>query len=131
VTSLTGVDASGGESDRAAYSAAIRVGDLVFVSGQVSMGDDGEPVAPGDFRAQAEVAFGRLRDVLLDAGSNLEHVAKVTIYLTDRANVAHLVDLRRRWFREPFPADTTVVVASLARAEWMIEIDAVAVVPSA
>ena len=131
MTSLTGIGASGGESDRAAYSAAVRVGDLVFVSGQVAMSDDGEPVALNDFGAQAGVAFGRLRDVLRDAGSDLDHVAKVTIYVTDRANISALVDLRRHWFRDPFPADTTVVVASLARAEWMIEIDAVAVVPSA
>ncbi len=131
VMTRRGVAASGGESDRAAYSAAIRVGDLVFVSGQVAMSDDGEPLAVGDFHAQAEVAFGRLRDVLVAAGSGLEHVAKVTIHLTDRANVSALVDLRRRWFSEPFPADTTVVVASLARPEWLIEIDAVAVLPHA
>lgn len=128
MTARIGVSASGGESERAAYSAAIRVGDLVFVSGQVSMSDDGEPVAPGDFGAQADVAFGRLRDVLSAAGSDLRDVVKVTIHLTDRANVADLVDLRRRWFHEPFPADTTVVVASLARPEWLIEIDAIAVV---
>lgn len=131
MTSLIGVGASGGEPDRAAYSAAVRFGDLVFVSGQVAMSDDGEPVAPNDFRAQAGVAFGRLRDVLRNAGSDLDHVAKVTIYVTDRANVSALVDLRRQWFQDPFPADTTVVVASLARAEWMIEVDAVAVMPSA
>ncbi len=129
MTTRTGVPGSRGESGRAAYSAAVRVGDLVFVSGQVAMNDDGEPVGHGDFQAQAQVALERLRDVLDAAGSGLGHVAKVTIFVTDRDHIAALPALRRQWFREPYPADTTVVVASLAHAEWLIEIDAVAVVP--
>jgi 2-iminobutanoate/2-iminopropanoate deaminase len=101
------------------------------VSGQVAMNDDGEPLAPDDFQAQAACAFGRLRDVLQSAGSGLENVVKVTIFLTDRENVAALADLRRQWFCEPYPADTTVVVSSLAREEWLIEIDAIAIIDTA
>lgn len=130
MTGKTPIGAAGGEFDRVAYTPAMRVGDLVFVSGQVAMDDEGEPLAAGDFRAQGRVAFRRLGDVLAQAGSALEHVVKVTIFLTDRGHFPELVELRREWFSPPYPADTTVIVESLVREECLIEIEAIAVVPS-
>jgi len=112
----------------AAYriSQAMRVGDLVFTSGQAAIDLQGNLVGVGDFDAQAEQVFANLQAVLAAANSGLERVVKVTIYLTDMGNFPKIVALRERYFREPWPADTIVEVASLALPELEIEIEAVA-----
>jgi reactive intermediate/imine deaminase len=109
-------------------SQAIRLGDLVFVSGQAAIGENGELVGVGDFDAQAEQAFRNLEHVLEAAGSGLDRIVKVTIFLTDMSNFPKIVDLRGRWFSEPYPADTIVEVTSLALPELEIEIEAIAAV---
>lgn len=106
-----------------------RVGDLVFLSGQAAISREGEIVGVGDFDAQAQQTFENLAFVLGAAGTGLEHVVKVTIYLTDMRNFSKIVALRERWFTPPYPADTIVEVRSLALPELEIEIDAIAVVP--
>ncbi len=107
-------------------SQAMRVGDLVFVSGQAAIDEAGSIVGAGDFDAQAEQTFRNVARVLDAAGSGLEHVVKVTIYLTDMANFGKIVELRRRWFSPPYPADTIVEVSALALPELVIEIEAIA-----
>ena len=109
-------------------SQAIRIGDLILVSGQVGIDDAGELVSLDDFETQADQAFRNLGRVLEAAGSGLDRVAKVTIFLTDMAaNFPKVVELRRRWFTPPYPADTIVQVQSLYRPEVMLEIEAIAV----
>jgi reactive intermediate/imine deaminase len=109
-------------------SQAIRVGDLVLVSGQVGIDDAGELVSLDDFETQADQAFRNLGRVLEAAGTGLDRVAKVTIFLTDMAaNFPKVVELRRKWFTPPYPADTIVQVQSLYRPEVMLEIEAIAV----
>lgn len=108
-------------------SQAIRVGPWLFVSGQAAVGDDGKIVGAGDFVRQAEQAFRNLDRALRAGGSGLERVAKVTIYLTDMKHFPQVVEQRRRWFSEPYPADTIVQVAGLYSPEAMIEIEAIAV----
>jgi reactive intermediate/imine deaminase len=107
-------------------SQAIRAGDLIFVSGQAAIGEDGELVGVGDFDAQAEQAFRNLQRVLEAGGSGLDRIVKVTIFLTDMANFPKIVALRGLWFSEPYPADTIVEVGSLALPELEIEIEAIA-----
>src|SRR5438552_990493 len=88
-------------------SQGMRVGDLLFVSGQTGIDEAGELVA---------------------GGSSLAHVVKVTIFLTDMAtNFPKIVELRGKWFTPPYPADTIVEVRSLYRPEVEIEIEAIAV----
>jgi len=111
-----------------AISLGIRVGNLVFVSGQAAVDERGDTVGGADFDAQARQAFANLATVLSNAGSGLEHVVKVTIFVTDMAVIDHVIELRREFFTPPYPADTIAQVASLARPEWQIEIEAVAVV---
>ena len=108
-------------------SQAIRFGDLVFVSGQAAIDEHGL-VGVGDFDAQAEQAFTNLASVLEAGGSSLRDIVKVTIFLTDMGNFRKIVELRGKWFVEPYPADTIVQVVSLALPELEIEIEAVAVV---
>ena len=106
----------------------MRVGDLLFVSGQASIDERGQVVGVGDFDAQAEQAFKNLEQVLEAGGSSLRDVAKVTIFLTDMSNFAKIVELRGKWFSEPYPADSIIQVTALALPELEIEIEAVAVV---
>jgi reactive intermediate/imine deaminase len=109
-------------------SQGMRVGNLLFVSGQAAIDRSGQLVGVGDFDAQAEQAFMNLAQVLEAGGSSLRDVAKVTIFLTDMSNFAKIVDLRGKWFSEPYPADSIIQVAALALPELEIEIEAVAVV---
>lgn len=104
-----------------------RVGDLLFVSGQAAIDEQGQLVGEGDFDAQAEQTFRNLERVLEAGGSSLANVVKVTIFLRDMANFAKIVELRGVWFTPPYPADTIVEVSSLAFPELLIEIEAIAV----
>ena len=108
-------------------SQGFRVGDLVIVSGQAAIDQDGHIVGVGDFDAQAEQVFVNLTRVLEAAGSGLDRVVKVTIYLTDMGNFPKIVELRGKWFTAPYPADTIVEVSSLALPGLEIEIEAIAV----
>lgn len=110
-------------------SQAIQLGNLVFVSGQAAIGDDGEIVGKGDFDRQAEQAFKNLDRVLRAAGTSLGGVVKVTIFLTSMANFPKIVELRRQWFSAPYPADTIVEVSGLYSPDALIEIEAIAVAP--
>ncbi len=114
-----------------AISLGIQVGNLVFVSGQAAVDQHGDTVGEGDFDTQARQAFANLSTVLHNAGSGLDHVAKVTILVTDMAVIDQVIALRREYFTPPYPADTIAQVASLARPEWQIEIEAIAVIPRA
>jgi reactive intermediate/imine deaminase len=105
-----------------------QVGNLLFLSGQASIGDDGSIVGAGDFDAQLAQTFANIAKVLAASGSDLSKVVKVTIYLTDMANFPRIVEARRRYFTPPYPADTTVEVRSLALPELMVEIDVIATV---
>jgi len=111
-------------------SQAIRAGGLVYTSGQAAIDLSGNLVGVGDFDAQAQQVFDNLRAVLEAADSGLDRIVKVTIYLTDMANFPKVVQLRERFFKEPYPADTIVEVRALALPELELEIEAIAVVRS-
>ncbi|GAC69722.1 RidA family protein [Gordonia soli] len=109
-----------------AISQAIEVGGLIFVSGQAGIDESGTTVA-GGFEAQARQAFTNLRLVLEAAGSDLAHVVKVTILVTDISVIDTVIKLRREYFTHPYPADTIAQIDALAAPEWEIEIEAIAV----
>jgi 2-iminobutanoate/2-iminopropanoate deaminase len=112
------------------YSHAVRMGDLIFVSGQVAMTPSGELVGPGDVRAQTEQVFENLRHVLEAAGSGLDRVGKITVLAMRLEDRQQIGEVRNRVFA-PFgylPASTFAVVASLANPDWLVEIEAVAAV---
>jgi 2-iminobutanoate/2-iminopropanoate deaminase len=98
----------------------------VIVSGPAALDEPGELVGVGDFDAQAEQTFRNLSRVLEAGGSSLDRIVKVTIFLTDMSNFGKIVELRRRWFTPPYPADTIVEVSSLALPELELEIEAIA-----
>ena len=102
------------------------MGNLIFLSGQAALDLQGNVVGSGDFDLQAEQALRNVQMLLDQAGSGLDKLTKVTIYLTDMTQFPKIVELRRKWFTPPYPADTIVEVRSLALPELMIEIDAIA-----
>lgn len=108
-------------------SQGIRLGDVLYISGQAGYGDDGK-IVDGGFRAQGEQAFSNLRRALVAGGSSLENVGKVTIFLTDMGNFDEVVELRRKYFAAPYPADTIVEIKALYTPEAVIEIEAIAAV---
>src|SRR3989337_1077487 len=108
------------------YSHAIKVGNTVYVSGQVGIGADNQ-VAPGGFEAQARQALENLKQVLEAAGASLKDVVKLNTYVKTVDFMPGYRDLRRSYFGDHYPASTLVQVAGLARPEFLIEIEAVAV----
>ena len=103
-----------------------RAGDFIFVSGQAALDLEGNIVGEGDFEAQAVQAFENLRAVLMAAGSGMDKLIKVNIYVTDMANFERVVAIRQRYFSAPWPADTLVEVSALALPELMIEVEGIA-----
>ncbi|MGW0479396.1 RidA family protein [Nonomuraea sp. NPDC003214] len=113
-----------------AISQAIKVGDLVYASGQAGFDDNGVTVSD-DFETQARQAFTNLDRVLKEAGSSLANAVKVTILVTDlEPNLDTIIKLRKEFFTEPYPADTLIQISRLAQADWQIEVDATAVARS-
>lgn len=105
------------------YSQAIRAGDQVYLSGQIGLDPaTGQLVAGID--AQVERVFANLRAVAEAAGGGFDAVVRLTVYLTDLAHFAQVNDAMARHFRQPYPARSTVGVASLPRGA-LVEVDAV------
>ncbi len=112
----------------AGYSHAVRIGDLVFVSGQVSKNERDEIIGVGDAEKQAEVVYENLKRVLEEAGSGLELIGKMTVFTTSLEHRPAINRVRERVFGPlgRYPASTFVVISSLAMPEWLVEIEAVA-----
>lgn len=107
-------------------------GQMVFVRGQIGQDlDTSESVAIGDAAGQAEKAMANIAMLLEEAGSRLEHICKITIYLVDPRYREPVYRTVGRWLKGVHPVSTGIVVSALARPEWLIEIDAIAVIPEA
>ncbi len=108
----------------------VRAGDLVFLRGQVGTDLEGNTVGIGDPAAQAEQAMRNVKQLLEEAGSELDHICKITVYVTDRAYREPVYRVIGRWLRGVFPVSTGLIVEGLAQPQWLMEIDVVAVIPS-
>ena len=105
-------------------------GSMVFVRGQVGQDlETAESVSIGDPVGQAERAMSNIANLLQETGAHLEHVCKITIYLTDPRFREPVYRTVGRWLRGVYPVSTGLVVSALARPEWLVEIDVIAVVP--
>lgn len=110
--------------------AVVARGRTVFVRGQVGQDlDTAVNIGVGDPAAQAEQAMSNIDRLLTEAGARLEHTCKVTIYITDPRFREAVYRTVGRWLRGVFPVSTGIVVAGLARPEWLVEIDVIAVLP--
>jgi reactive intermediate/imine deaminase len=107
------------------YSQAVRVGDTLYLSGQIGLDPSTGQLAEG-IDKQIERVFGNLEAVAEAAGASLADVVKLSVYLTDLANFARVNEEMEKCFARPYPARAVVGVASLPRGA-LVEADAVVV----
>jgi reactive intermediate/imine deaminase len=107
------------------YSQAVRTGNALYLSGQTPLVPATGELAAGDITAQTKQVFENLKAVLTAAGASFDQVVRVGIYLTDLGNFAAVNDVMKQYFREPYPARSTIGVAALPRGA-AVEIDLVA-----
>ncbi len=118
--------------DAANYSQAVRAGDRLFISGQLSHDMEGNFLEAGDVGAQADVAFANLDVILRRFGAERTDIAEINIFLMDlRSNFAPAMAACKRYFGDHRPASNVFGVAALALPEQLIEIAATAVLPPA
>jgi enamine deaminase RidA (YjgF/YER057c/UK114 family) len=104
-------------------------GTHVFLRGQVGQDLEGRMVGIGDPAAQAEQAMKNVKTLLEEQGARLEDICKITVYITDRAYREAVYRVIGKWLKGVFPVSTGLIVQGLARPEWVMEIDAFAVIP--
>ncbi len=112
------------EKTKGSYSEAVQNGQLVFISGQVATDTNGNVVS-SDVEAQTRHIFAKIARLMEKAGGGINDTVKITVYLTDVGHYPAVALVRGEVFREPYPASAAVVVASLLKPEWLVEIDAV------
>lgn len=108
------------------YSQAVRVGDTVYLSGQIPLDPATMDLVPGDIRAQIARVFDNLEAVAEAAGGGLSEVVKLNVYLTDLSHFPVVNEVMAGYFSEPYPARAAVGVAALPRGA-AVEVDAVMV----
>ncbi len=108
---------------------AVVAGSTVYLRGQVGQDlDTAESVGIGDVEAQTEQAMANIAQLLSEAGSDLDEIVKVVIYLVDPRYREPVYRVVGRWLKGVFPVSTGIVVVALARPEWLVEIDVTAVI---
>jgi enamine deaminase RidA (YjgF/YER057c/UK114 family) len=120
-----------GVYDPPTYTQAIKVTgaqSIVFLAGQVSYDKDGGVAHRGDFKNQAREVFRALKAHCEAAGGRLENIVKLNTYVTDVRYRADLVPVREEFFGKKGPASTLVQVCALAHPDWMLEVEAIAVI---
>jgi enamine deaminase RidA (YjgF/YER057c/UK114 family) len=110
--------------------AVVARGRTVFVRGQISQDlDTRESLHVGDATLQTRKAMQNIKMLMEEAGGNMEHICRVVVYLID---IRYRQDVYRemgQWLKGVFPVSTGLVVSALARPEWLVEIEATAVIP--
>jgi enamine deaminase RidA (YjgF/YER057c/UK114 family) len=110
---------------------AVVAGNMVFLRGQVGQNiDTTESVGIGDVAAQTEQAMANIAQLLEEAGAELEDICKIVVYLVDIRHREAVYRVMGKWLKGVFPVSTGLVVTALARPEWLVEIDATAVIPA-
>jgi len=111
------------------WAAAARVGDVLYLAGETATDPTSLTTVPGGIEAQTEQVFANIRATLAHFGADLGDVIKVTVYLTDIADLPAVSAIRARRFPAPVPS-TAVQVIALASPDMLIEIEAIAHVPA-
>lgn len=108
---------------------AVPASRMVFASGQVARGVDGQLVGRGDIRAQTRKVLENTQAVLAEAGATLDDVVKVTVFVTNIAeHFSAIHEVRAEFFKSDYPASTLVEISRLVDPDMLIEIEAIAVV---
>ena len=120
-----------GVFEPATYSQGIRVSQaqtILFLSGQVAYTATGGVACRGDFTGQARGAFEAIKALVESQGGTMASIIKITTYVTDMRYRVDLAPLREEFFGKKGPASTLVEISALAHPDWMIEIEAIAVI---
>lgn len=112
------------------HVARVEVGDAIFLylSGQVAQDHEGNVVGVGDLYAQAVCIHDTIKSILESQGATMADVIKITTFITDMSHLASIRALRTAYFNAPYPASTLVEVSRLVHPDWLLEIEAVAVI---
>ncbi|HZS61210.1 MAG TPA: RidA family protein [Gemmatimonadaceae bacterium] len=109
--------------------ATVTGGKIVFIAGQVALDTSGNVVGTGDFRRQVQQVFENLKAAVEAAGGSFRDVIKLNTFVLDCSQLAHFREIRDQYVdRESPPASTLVQVSRLFRPEFLVEVEAVAVV---
>jgi len=107
----------------------VRAGNYIFLRGQTGFTLDNKFVGKGDAAAQADQAMKNVKVLLEEAGAKMEHICKITTYITDRAYREPVYQVVGRHLKGVFPCGTGLIVNGLALPEMLVEIDIEAVIP--
>ncbi len=110
------------------YSQVVKVGSTVYIAGQVGITIDGSVVSKDDASAQARQIWHNLEAAVTSAGGTLENIVKTTTYVTDIGHAAAARQVRGELFPTNPPTSTLLVVSQLASPDYLMEIEAIAVV---
>jgi enamine deaminase RidA (YjgF/YER057c/UK114 family) len=110
--------------------AVVARGTMVFLRGQVAQDlDTRESLHVGDATQQTAKTMANIKMLLEESGGNMDHICRIVVYLTD---IRYRQDVYRemgKWLKGVFPCSTGLVITALARPEWIVEIEATAVIP--
>jgi enamine deaminase RidA (YjgF/YER057c/UK114 family) len=110
------------------FSRAVRVGDLVFVSGCAPIAADGSVAAPGDVRGQTKRCLEIIEAALVQAGADIKHVVRTRVFLTDMSRWKEAGEAHGEVFRNIEPACSFLGTSALINPGWLVEVEADAVV---
>ena len=109
------IHSDGAPSAIGPYSQAVRSGQFVFLSGQIPLDPATMEIVDGDFEARARRVFENLKAIAVQAGGDLDHIVKLSIYMTDLNNFATVNSVMADYFQEPYPARAALGVTSLPK----------------
>jgi len=120
------VTAEGSAKAIGPYSPALKVGNLLFLSGSIPLDPVSGQIVPGDITAQATRVMENIKALLAAAGADFSHVARATVFMIDLGEFAAMNEVYARYFVAPYPARSTVQVVKLPK-DVRLEIDVIAV----
>ena len=109
------------------YSHAAKAGSTLYIAGQVAQDVAGNLVGRGDFEAQVRQVYENLKNIVQEAGGTLQNIVKMTTFLTHYSFIDTYRSVRNQYLPEPCPPNTLLIIDSLALPDFMIEVEAVAV----
>lgn len=117
------------EKSQYTWSDAVKKGKIIAISGLVATDEHHRTLHPGDLQGQMRVIYEQLRKILKMAGGSLNDVIKTVDYITPQAVVDYpsTAEIRREYFKDNYPAATGIIVNGLLHRDWLIEIEALAV----
>jgi enamine deaminase RidA (YjgF/YER057c/UK114 family) len=109
------------------YSHVAKAGNTLYIAGQVAKDIEGHLVGQGDFETQVRQVHTNLKNILDETGGNIQNIVKMTTLLTHYNYIETYRSVRDEFFQEPHPPNTLLIVESLALPDFMVEIEAIAV----